>query len=49
VNGETLTTREGSGDSVLVDEKGDSSRITIANVMQSNGVSQVVEAVVLSN
>jgi uncharacterized surface protein with fasciclin (FAS1) repeats len=49
VNGETLTAREEGGDIVLVDEKGDSSRITIANVMQSNGVIQVVDTVVLPN
>jgi uncharacterized surface protein with fasciclin (FAS1) repeats len=49
VNGETLTAREESGDIVLVDGKGDSSRITIANVMQSNGVIQVVDTVVLPN
>lgn len=49
VNGETLTAREEGGDIVLVDEKGDSSRITIANVMQSNGVIHVVDTVVLPN
>jgi len=49
VNGETLTAREEHGEIVLVDEKGDSSRITIANVMQSNGVIQVVDTVVLPN
>ena len=49
VNGETLTAREEGGDIVLVNEKGDSSRITIANVMRSNGVIQVVDTVVLPN
>src|SRR5271170_5887074 len=48
-NGETLTAREEHGEIVLVDDKGDSSRITIANVMQSNGVIQVVDTVVLPN
>ena len=49
VNGETLTAREEGSDIVLLDEKGDSSRITIANVMQSNGVIHVVDTVVLPN
>lgn len=49
VNGETLTAREDGNDIVLVDGKGDSSRITIANVMQSNGVIHVVDNVVLPN
>ena len=49
VNGETLTAREEGSDIVLLDEKSDSSRITIANVMQSNGVIQVVDTVVLPN
>jgi len=48
-NGETITAREEGGDIVLLDEKGDSSRITIANVMQSNGVIHVVDTVVLPN
>ena len=49
VNGETLTAREEGSDIVLLDEKGDSSRITIANVMQSNGVIHVVDTIVLPN
>lgn len=48
VNAENLTVRE-DGDIVLVNEKGDSSRITIANVMQANGVIQVVDSVELPN
>jgi uncharacterized surface protein with fasciclin (FAS1) repeats len=36
-------------DIMLKDEKGDSSRITQANVFQSNGVIHVVDSVVLPN
>jgi uncharacterized surface protein with fasciclin (FAS1) repeats len=36
-------------DLVIVDDKGDVSRITIANVFQSNGVIHVVDTVVLPN
>lgn len=53
----TLTTVEGgtltaarSGDSiVLTDEKGGTSTVTIADVMQSNGVVHVVDSVVMPN
>ena len=48
-SGESLTVRGDGDDVVLVDEKGDSSRITIANVMQSNGVIHVVDTVMLPN
>ena len=46
-SGESLTVRGDGDDVVLVDEKGDSSRITIANVMQSNGVIHVVDTVMI--
>jgi uncharacterized surface protein with fasciclin (FAS1) repeats len=49
VNGETLSVLPGrSGKSLFIaDAKGDTSRITIANVMQSNGVIHVVNTVVM--
>ncbi len=47
VNGETLTAKM-DGDSVeLVDEKGGTSRVTIADVMQSNGVIHVIDTVLM--
>jgi uncharacterized surface protein with fasciclin (FAS1) repeats len=47
VNGETLTARM-DGDSVeLVDEKGGTSKVTIADVMQSNGVIHVIDTVLM--
>jgi uncharacterized surface protein with fasciclin (FAS1) repeats len=48
-NGETLTARMDGDELVLLDEKGDESTITIANVFQSNGVIHVVDTVVLPN
>ena len=36
-------------DLILTDEKGDKSRVTIANVEQSNGVIHVVDTVLLAN
>ena len=47
VNGEDLTAREDGDEIAIMDSKGDTSRITIANVMQSNGVIHVVDTVVL--
>ena len=47
VNGETLTAKM-DGDSVeLVDEKGGMSKVTIADVMQSNGVIHVIDTVLM--
>jgi uncharacterized surface protein with fasciclin (FAS1) repeats len=36
-------------DLILTDEKGDKSKVTIANVEQSNGVIHVVDTVLLPN
>jgi uncharacterized surface protein with fasciclin (FAS1) repeats len=47
--GQSLTARMQGDDVVIVDEKGDVSKITIANVFQSNGVIHVVDTVVLPN
>jgi uncharacterized surface protein with fasciclin (FAS1) repeats len=47
VNGETLTATMNGKHIVLMDQKGDSSMVTIANVYQSNGVIHVVDTVVL--
>lgn len=47
VEGDTLTVRERDGSLSIVDAKGDAARITIGNVMQSNGVIQVVNKVML--
>ncbi len=49
VQGGTLTASLQGGDVVLTDEKGGMAHITIANVIQSNGVIQVVDAVLLPN
>ncbi len=47
VNGETLTAKM-DGDSVeLTDAKGGTSKVTIADVMQSNGVIHVVDTVLM--
>ncbi len=47
VNGETLTAKM-SGDSIeLVDSKGGTSKVTIGDVMQSNGVIHVIDTVVM--
>jgi uncharacterized surface protein with fasciclin (FAS1) repeats len=47
VNGETLTAKM-DGDSVeLVDEQGGMSKVTIADVMQSNGVIHVIDTVLM--
>jgi uncharacterized surface protein with fasciclin (FAS1) repeats len=47
VNGATLTARMMDGGIVLVDGKGGVSHVTQANVMQSNGVIHVTDAVSL--
>jgi len=47
VQGGTLTFRKVGMDWMIMDGKGDSGRITIANVMQSNGVIHVIDTVML--
>jgi uncharacterized surface protein with fasciclin (FAS1) repeats len=47
VEGEPLTIEEKDGKLWIVDAKGDTARITISNVMQSNGVIQVINKVLL--
>jgi|SRR6185437_4653114 len=47
VEGKPLTISEKDGHVWLTDEKGDKAEITIANVMQSNGVIQVINTVML--
>jgi len=47
VEGKPLTFSEKEGHIWLTDEKGDRAEITIANVMQSNGVIQVINTVML--
>ena len=47
VNGGTLTAWMDGNTIVLTDEKGGQSRVTIANVYQSNGVIHVVDSVLL--
>lgn len=47
VNGGTLTAWMDGNAIVLTDEKGGQSRVTIANVYQSNGVIHVVDSVLL--
>lgn len=47
VEGEDLTAWEKDGAWYLTDAKGGSSKITIANVMQSNGVIHVVDTVLM--
>jgi uncharacterized surface protein with fasciclin (FAS1) repeats len=47
VNGETLTAKA-SGDSVMItDAKGDNAEVTIADVMQKNGVIHVIDTVLM--
>jgi uncharacterized surface protein with fasciclin (FAS1) repeats len=48
-SGETLAATIDGDRLVLMDEKGDESTITIANVFQSNGVIHVVDTVALAN
>lgn len=47
VSGGTLTASMQGKDLILTDEKGGSSKVTIANVYQSNGVIHVIDHVVL--
>ena len=47
VQGGTLTIEEKNGKLWLIDSKGDTAEITISNVMQSNGVIQVINTVML--
>jgi uncharacterized surface protein with fasciclin (FAS1) repeats len=47
VSGDTLTAWMQGSDLVLRDENGGTSRVTIANVNQSNGVIHVVDSVLL--
>jgi uncharacterized surface protein with fasciclin (FAS1) repeats len=47
VEGEQLTVKEKDGHLWIIDSKGDAARITIGNVMQSNGVIQVINKVML--
>jgi uncharacterized surface protein with fasciclin (FAS1) repeats len=49
VSGDTLTAWMDGDTLVLTDEKGGQSRVTIANVYQSNGVIHVVDSVLLPN
>jgi len=49
VSGDTLTAMMQGKKIVLKDDKGDISTVTIANVMQSNGVIHVVDTVLLPN
>lgn len=49
VSGDTLTAMMSGNDLVLRDEKGGTSRVTIGNVYQSNGVIHVVDSVLLPN
>ncbi len=47
VQGKSLRFRKSGGGWVVVDAKGGTSRITIANVMQSNGVIHVIDTVLM--
>lgn len=47
VEGENLMIRKGDGAWWVVDAKGDKARITIPNVMQSNGVIHVIDTVLM--
>lgn len=49
VSGGTLTATTKGGKVMLTDEKGGMATVTIANVMQSNGVIHVVDSVLLPN
>lgn len=49
VQGEDLTATMQDGNIVLTDEKGGTAMITIPNVIQSNGVIQVINAVLMPN
>jgi uncharacterized surface protein with fasciclin (FAS1) repeats len=47
VEGEPLMFRKAAGGWWVIDAKGDKARITIANVMQSNGVIHVIDTVLM--
>jgi uncharacterized surface protein with fasciclin (FAS1) repeats len=47
VEGETLTFQRAQGHLWVIDAKGDKAEVTIPNVMQSNGVIQVINKVLL--
>jgi len=47
VQGETLTATEKNGGIALTDTKGNTAMVTIADVMQSNGVIHVVDKVLM--
>jgi len=47
VQGETLTVKKKAGATYIVDAKGGMSKVTTANVMQSNGVIHVVDTVLM--
>lgn len=47
VAGGTLTAKMEGTDLILTDEKGGTSRVTISNVFQSNGIVHVVDSVVM--
>jgi uncharacterized surface protein with fasciclin (FAS1) repeats len=47
VQGEALTFQRGAGHLWVIDAKGDKAEVTIPNVMQSNGVIQVIDKVLL--
>ncbi len=47
VNGEKLTAKMDGDDIVLTDAKGGTAKVTIANVMQSNGVIHVIDTVLM--
>ena len=49
VEGGTLTASMRGNDLILTDEKGGTSKVTIADVMQSNGVIHVVDTVLMPN
>lgn len=49
VSGDTLTASKSGNDLILRDEKGGISRVTTANVYQSNGVIHVIDSVLLPN
>lgn len=47
VEGENLMFRKAGGSWWVIDAKGDKARITVANVMQSNGVIHVIDGVLM--
>jgi uncharacterized surface protein with fasciclin (FAS1) repeats len=49
VEGGTLTATMQGGKFILTDEKGGTATVTIANVIQSNGVIQVIDTVLMPN